>query len=161
MKFTTIPDHTLYEISRSGIVKNKKTGRIMKTHIDSVGYCALGIYKDSIQKITLVRIHRLMGVTFIPNPNDKPAVIHKNGIRLDNTIRNLKWATRSEMSLHSHTAGNGLHADSCLLSKLTLAKVMKIKELINQSIKLSTIAKEYNVTWSCIYDIKRGRTWKQ
>lgn len=80
----------------------RKTGRIKKLSqtFDSGGYCHVNLYKD--KKIYTHKIHRLVAKTFIPNPENKPQVNHKNGIKTDNQVQNLEWATNSENELHAY-----------------------------------------------------------
>lgn len=68
--------------------KNKP--RMMKPHIRN-GYEHVCLTKD--KKQFHYKIHRLVAMAFVPNPNDYPFVNHKNEIKDDNRAVNLEWCT--------------------------------------------------------------------
>jgi hypothetical protein len=86
-----------YHISNKGLIKNFITGRILKPFIVKND-------KHESFKIKLVikgkrktyAISRLVAIAFIPNPENKPEVDHKNRNPLDDRLENLRWVTRKE-----------------------------------------------------------------
>lgn len=94
-----------YLISQSGVVKTAKTGRVLKPIIDARGYERVCLFKTNRDK--RYRVHRLVAITFIPNPDNKTQVNHKDGNKRNNSIENLEWVTNEE-NMH-HSRENGLH----------------------------------------------------
>lgn len=77
-----------------------RNGKILKQYRDKDGYAVVSYTENNIT--INHKVHRLIAKTFIPNPESKPNVNHKNGIKNDNRIENLEWATQSENLKHSY-----------------------------------------------------------
>ena len=86
----------LYEVSNKGRVRNLKTGRILKHGNNGRGYLFVGLYKNGAVKYHY--LHRLVALTFIPNPNKLPEVNHKDEIRTNNKLDNLEWISHRDNS---------------------------------------------------------------
>lgn len=92
-----------YYISKCGkvlsIFWNKP--RILALRADKDGYLDVGLVKKN-GKRSPVRVHRILALTFLDNPNNYPVVNHKNGIVDDNRIENLEWCTISHNTKHGY-----------------------------------------------------------
>ena len=104
MSWTKIKGFENYYINKNGDVYNKKTNVIKSPYVNkNNGYKYVDLYKEN--RSYKRPIHRLIAETFMPNPENKPTVDHKNGDRLDNSIENLRWATYSEQNSRFNTVG--------------------------------------------------------
>lgn len=94
----TINNFQKYEISNFGKLRNKITKRILKPSIKS-GYLCTCVPNDNGNRKSM-RIHRFVAQNFIPNPENKETVNHKDHNRLNNNVNNLEWATTTEQNNH-------------------------------------------------------------
>lgn len=110
-----IPDFGgFYQISNFGRIKSKDrmfNGRLFLGKIKKIcetskrknskqGYLCTRM-KDLNGKSHCLYIHRLVAETFIPNPENKPTVNHKDGNKHNNNVKNLEWCTFSENNKHA------------------------------------------------------------
>lgn len=98
-------------------------------------------------------IHRLVAQTFIPNPDKKPFVNHKDGDRSNNKVDNLEWCTKTENERHKiYVLG---HASGSMLPPKKIICVETGKEFES----VSAAAREMKVSQGAISNALRD-TWR-
>lgn len=88
-----------YEIDEDGNVYVRSTGRVLKHRI-RFGYHYVVLCRGKEKK--WYRVHRLVAIAFIPNPENKPEVNHDDGNKDHNYADNLTWMTPSENLRHAY-----------------------------------------------------------
>ena len=86
-----IPGYDDYFINQNGVVLSKKFGkeRILKPVDNSSGYYLVNLFKN--KKGKTLNVHRLVALTFIPNPNNYPFIDHIDRDKTNNCVDNLRW----------------------------------------------------------------------
>jgi len=160
-----------YEVSDIGCVRSvdrdvdikgilaSLMGVTLKQHQTPPGYTVVKLCRNGSGNS--FRVHRLVAAAFIPNPKNKSEVNHINGVKHDNRIENLEWATPKENSRHAHATG----IKTCNGEKNSNAKLNNLKvRIIRRMCELSLwsdpeIAAMFDVTDSAIYKVRRGISW--
>ena len=109
-RFKRIDGYDNYSVLTFGRIRNDASNHILKLGKNGNGYYTVGLSKKGKSKTH--RVHRLVGLTFIPNRDDKPMIHHIDGDRTNNHIRNLCWAS-SEENTWNRKSSNPLGKGVC------------------------------------------------
>jgi len=159
-----------YAVSSLGRIASYKSdiledGKVLSGSV-TTGYRTLNLHRPN-NKGTLY-IHREMARLFIKQPSPKHKyVIHRNHNKLDNKVKNLRWATLEQMISHQQgspakIAYKEKQANKTEGLKLTATQVKKIKTVLNSSkrnITIKQLAINYGVSEMTMYRIKSGENW--
>jgi len=145
------------EVSSKGRVKrlahNNKKERIQSEFAkDRDGYCRCTVYKPD-GSYTSMPVHRLVAMAFIPNPENKPQVNHKDGNRTNNNVENLEWVTARENVIHSYISGNRKVCK--IIPRNTILTDYQINEIDNlrKYYTVNQIAKLFNIEYQSLKNI--------
>ena len=96
MEIINYPNYLIYN---DGRVYSKNKNIFMNPYFNN-DYLFTTLYNNG--KAKSFSIHRLVGIHYIPNPNNYPTIDHINRKRDDNRVENLRWATHSEQQKNKH-----------------------------------------------------------
>lgn len=96
------PNNPNYIVSNTGKIRREGSDRDHSVR-DRKGYLSVDLYENSKRKTE--RVHRLVAEAFVPNPDNKPYVNHKDGNKYNNNASNLEWATSKENCRHAWDNG--------------------------------------------------------
>jgi hypothetical protein len=156
---------TTHKIPRKLLIK----GKILKPG-KSISRNGRTIYRSVVITIDLIAkgigVHRLVAMTFIPNPDNKPEVNHIDGNASNNNVENLEWCTQSENQLHAYAILNRkkMNGEHNGMAKLTWEQVDYIRNKKKEGGRYwgrNEIAKQFNVTTGTIKDIVNNKIWKK
>lgn len=151
-----------YQINQFGEIRTLKDSPklkkydVLKPQISKRnGYVYQMLYKNGKEK--LLRVHRLVAMAFLPNPNNLPQVNHKDGNKQNNSVDNLEWCEQSDNMKHAYKNGLQIPSENqrkaiINTNKLKQKKVCQIKdgEVINTFSGISEASRQTKISISCI-----------
>lgn len=95
-----IPEFPNYSISKDGVVMGDK---VKAQSMGKNGYLYVTLYANTMSK--KLYVHRLLATAYLPNPENKRTVNHKDGNKTNNVLSNLEWSTDAENIQHAYDMG--------------------------------------------------------
>ncbi len=127
--------------------------------IERGGYVAVTVCKNGI--VRTFKVHRLVGIHFIPNPLNLPEINHKFGDKENNYYKDLEWSSSSDNSFHAYRIGlkKPMSGSRNGMAKLSETTVGEIRLLFRNGTKISDLSRKYNVSWKAIANTVKQKSW--
>ncbi len=137
----------LYAVSNFGRVKNVTTGLVRRASYCKDKYLKIGLHNNGVRKT--VSIHKLVAKAFIPNPDNKPQINHKDLNKENNSASNLEWVTGEENRLHAHN--NGIRIKDRIVTQMDMDG-----NIIRVFNSMAAAVRESGIDMSTLCRIDRG-----
>ena len=149
-----IENHPNYSVTKKGDVYSHKRNKFLKQWNRGKGYLAVEIdYKTH-------SVHRLVAMTFIPNPKSKKEVNHIDGDKRNNCVSNLEWSTHKENMNHARKNNLIRMGENHSLSTLNELKVRIIRRCAEIGLTHKYIASIFEVNKATVTRIVNRKRWK-
>lgn len=136
-----------YEVSDLGRVRNSSTGRVLRPGVATHGYPTVALGRGNTRTV-----HSLVAAAFLGEAPGGCEVCHKDGDRLNPSLTNLRFGTRSSNNMDILDHGG---------RKVTREDVLDIKARLGRGETGRSIAKHYGLSESMISSIKHGVHYKR
>jgi hypothetical protein len=147
-----------YAISNHGSVYSNVSQRFLKPYPNRQGYLVVDLRRGNQRY--MISVHRLVALSFIQNPGNKPEVNHDDGNKQNNYYKNLLWATKRENIQHAYDTGLNPNGSGKPNAKLHETDILSIRELMLIGVSNQIIANMYRVSSGTISALRLGHTWK-
>lgn len=154
----------LYSVTPNGDIIShvRRKPRTLKQSLMDDGYTRVGLSCDGI--VRYVKVHRIVAIAWIENPDDKPFVNHKDGRKTNNAPWNLEWSTTAENNEHARETGLVTYAKGEKLphTKLTERQIAEIRALAaTKTLTQKEIGARYDIKQNTVSMIVNRKNWKE
>lgn len=147
-----------YAVTKNGLVWSMYSNKFLSNKKLLGEYKAVTLCNNGIREEHLV--HRLIAEAFIPNPENKPCVNHKDGDKMNNAVGNLEWVTHKENTLHAMETG--LRRQEVINEYRTIPEklVHLICKMLDEGARNKDICETTGVNQTSVSSIKSGILYK-
>lgn len=143
-----------YQVSNTGLVRNKITGKILKQQKDGKGYLRVSLSKNNVQ--VTVKVHRAVAFAFIPNPDGLPQVNHKDTNKQNNEVTNLEWISNYDNMQHAVRNGLTNHVDYAGRKRRPIISISDTGEMVRYG-SLAEATRKCKISRSNLCNTLKGK----
>lgn len=144
-EWKSITSYPNYEVGSGGFVRNKKTGRVLRPLVLTKGYIGVRLYHEGNGKT--FKVHRLVALAYLDNPERLPQVNHLDGNKSNNSVSNLAWCTNLDNMRHA--IETGLQTGSSQFKQKYSAS--EFRACVAQGLSISQIARQFGCKRDTVY----------
>ena len=146
-----------YQVSNLGRVKHTAKGTIKGTPTNRSGYPVANLWHEN--KGAVFYVHDLVMAAFVGPQPHKYCVNHIDGVKTNNRLENLEYATYLENSRHASLHGLNARGERCGNAKLKEVDARAIRDRARAGERTSDLAREFGVGCPIVSQIKNGSRW--
>lgn len=152
-------ENTGYFVTPCGMIFGKyKPDQPLTTPLDRYGYKKVSLSVNGKMKTTTV--HRIVALTFIPNPHGCKTVNHKDGNKLNNHVDNLEWCSSQQNTKHAAQTGLMAKGERVHRAVITEEQAHTICKMIADGYRNGDVAKAVDTTREIVSNIRLKLCWK-
>lgn len=163
-----------YQASKAGKIRSKKRTVYYCDSARKQVYPSVvlipGVTESGYSIVTLClyakrytrRVCRLIGLTFIPNPENKPQINHKDGDKRNDAANNLEWSSGSENQLHRYRVlkKGAPTGESRVGSKMSNKGVMKLRKMYSTGkFTQRELGLKFGVSQTTVHEVVYKKRW--
>ena len=156
----------LFAITEDGQIWSKRSNKFFKLRLSNGYLTTCTKIGGRSGKSVALTAHRLVAKAYIPNPDNKPQVNHKDGNKQNNHVSNLEWCTAKENVQHAYDTGlakvvSGTGSPRSKLSEEDVRYIRANYKPYDSEFGTTGLGRKFNVYPSTIYDVINNKTYKQ
>jgi len=152
-----IPEFSKYEASQNGMIRNRKTKRVLKPQVDPKGYHRLILYDSTLKKCPC-KVHVLVLSTFVRARGDGQVCRHLDGDPSNNSLENLAWGSPQENAQDRKEHHRKWFSQPMYLET---DQVQEIWDLRESGLSAREVGRRYSSGHRLILAIWRNERWRE
>ena len=150
---------TKYIVYPDGKIFNIAMNNTSKTRLNEKGYVIVSLNVND--KEYVAKVHRLVAMKYIPNPNNYPQINHIDGIKTNNNIENLEWVDNKQNKYHAMKLLESKTGKRTSHAIFSMQEISNIRAMYKNKTPKTVIENNFNINRSKLNKILYNEIYKE